>query len=98
MVAILVKGMALKQGVGECKAALKVLSLAIKMDSFHSVTVFRPEGGSEGGHEISLGRYGQRIWQPRMLYELSIAVSLPLNVRVHLVKCPKERNSLPLSG
>lgn len=84
-----VKGIALKQGMGECKAALNALSLDIKRDSFHSVPVFRPDDGSEGAHENFLGRYGQPIWQPRMLYELSIAVLLALNVGVHLRKLPQ---------
>jgi hypothetical protein len=48
MVEILVKGVTLKQGMGECKAALKVLSLVIKTDSFRSVPVFRPDMGVKG--------------------------------------------------
>lgn len=39
-----VKGMTLKQGMGECKAGLNALSLGIKMDSFHSVPVLLREG------------------------------------------------------
>lgn len=98
MAANVVEGMALKQGMGECKAALNALSLDIKMDSFHSVQEIHPEDGSEGCHEVSLGWYGQRILQLRMLYELSMAIFLQLNVRVHLKNCMKEINSLPLSG
>lgn len=77
---------------------LKALSPGIKMDSFHSARVFYPEYGGEGGYAISLGVYGQRIWQPRKLYDLSIAVFLPLNVKVHLRDCLKRRSGLPLSG
>lgn len=76
MAANVVEGMALKQGMGECKAALNALFLDIKMDSFHSVQKFQPEDGSKGGQQVSLGRYGRRISQLRMLCELLIVIFL----------------------
>lgn len=54
MGAILVKGMALKQGVRQSKAALAALPLGIKMNSFDSLPVFRPGYGSEGKTESLL--------------------------------------------